>query len=234
MEEIGRAFALALRLVAGADPELVGIVLLSLRVSLGASLVAFALGAPLGAWLAATPFPGRTGVLVILNALLGLPPVVVGLVVYLLVSRAGPLGFLGLLFTPGGMVLAQTLLALPIVAALVHRASEAHWAEVGDALRVDGAGRGRVVVMLLAMGRSGLVTAFLAAFGRAIAEVGAILMVGGNIRGHTRTMTTAIALETSRGDLALALALGLVLLALALAVSALAFGLNRAAMARAT
>lgn len=229
MEEFGRAFVLALRLVLGADPELVGIVGLSLRVSLGAALLAFALGAPLGALLATARFRGRTALLVVLNALLGLPPVVVGLVVYLLVSRSGPLGSLGLLFTPGAMVLAQTLLALPIVTALVHRSSEGLWAEYGDALRVDGVGRGRAVVPLLAMGRTALLTAFLAAFGRAIAEVGAILIVGGNIRGHTRTMTTAIALETSRGDLALALALGLILVGLALLVSALAFALGRAA-----
>ena len=229
MDEFGRALALALHLILTADAELVGIVGLSLLVSLGASLLAFALGAPLGAFLATTRFRGRTALLVVLNALLGLPPVVVGLVVYLLVSRSGPLGSLGLLFTPGAMVLAQTLLALPIVAALVHRSSEGLWAEYGDALTVDGVGRGRAVLTLLAMGRAAMVTAFLAAFGRAIAEVGAILIVGGNIRGHTRTMTTAIALETSRGDLALALALGLILLGLTLLVSAFAFGLGRAA-----
>lgn len=232
MDEFGRAFALALRLILGADPELVGIVGLSLRVSLGAALIAFALGAPLGALLAIARFRGRTGLLVLLNALLGLPPVVVGLVVYLLVSRSGPLGGLGLLFTPGAMLMAQSLLALPIVAALVHRASEALWAEYGDALRVDGVSQARAVLVLLAMGRAALVTAFLAAFGRAVAEVGAIILVGGNIRGHTRTMTTAIALETSRGDLALALALGVILLALTLLVSALAFALNQAALTR--
>jgi tungstate transport system permease protein len=154
----------------------------------------------------------------------------VGLVVYLLVSRSGPLGPLGLLFTPGAMVLAQSLLALPIVIALVHRASESLWAEFGDAMRVDGASRRRAVATLMAMGRAALLTAFLAAFGRAIAEVGAIIMVGGNIRDHTRTMTTAIALETSRGDLALALALGLILLTLTLTVSAIAFALSHTAV----
>ena len=228
MDEFGRALALGLHLILTADAELVGIVGLSLRVSLGASLLAFALGAPLGALLATLHFRGRTAFLVVLNALLGLPPVVVGLVVYLLVSRAGRLGFLGILFTPGAMVLAQCLLALPIVAALVHRGSEGLWAEYGDALKVDGVGRGRAVLTLLAMGRAALLTAFLAAFGRAIAEVGAILMVGGNIRGHTRTMTTSIALETSRGDLPLALALGLFLLGLTLLVSGAAFALRAA------
>lgn len=228
MGEFGAAFGLALRLVAGFDPELAGIVTLSLRVSLTAALIAFALGAPFGAWLATIRFRGRTVLLVALNALLGLPPVLVGLAVYLLVSRSGPLGWTGLLFSPGGMVLAQTLLAFPIVAALVHRSSEGLWAEYGDALRVDGVGPGRAIASLLAMGRAALLTAFLAAFGRAIAEVGAIMIVGGNIRGHTRTMTTSIALETSRGDLALALALGLVLLGLALGVNALAFALARA------
>jgi tungstate transport system permease protein len=229
VSEFGQAFVLALTLIGGADPDLVGVVGLSLRVSLAAALIAFALGAPIGALLAAARFRGRTALLVVLNALLGLPPVVVGLIVYLLVSRSGPLGGLGLLFTPGAMVLAQTLLALPIVTALVHRSSEGLWSEYGDALRVDGVGRGRAALTLLAMGRTALVTAFLAAFGRAIAEVGAILVVGGNIRGHTRTMTTSIALETSRGDLALALALGLILMGLALLVSALAFALGRAA-----
>ena len=186
------------------------------------------LGAPFGALLAITRFRGRTAVLVLVNALLGLPPVVAGLAVYLLLSRSGPLGSLGLLFTPGAMVIAQSVLALPIVMALVHRSSEVLWSDYGDAMRVDGVGRARAIATTLAMGGAGLLTAFLAAFGRAIAEAGAIMMVGGNIRGHTRTMTTAIVLETSRGDLALALALGLVLVTLALIVSALAFGLARA------
>ena len=162
-----------------------------------------------------------------MNALLGLPPVVVGLAVYVLLSRAGPLGALGLLFTPGAMIAAQTVLATPIVIALVHRLCEPLWAEYGDALIADGASHPRAIATLFAIGRSGLVTAFLAAFGRAIAEVGAIIMVGGNIRDYTRTMTTAIALETSRGDLPLALALGLILLTLTLMVSAIAFALNR-------
>ena len=227
MTDIARAFAAAFRLILGGDPELVRIVLLSLRVSLVATALAFALAAPAGAALAACRFPGRTAVLVTLNALLGLPPVVVGLVVYLLLSRSGPLGGLGLLFTPAAMVIAQAVLAAPIVAALTHRATEALWADYGDALQLDGASRPRAVWTLLAMARAGLVTVFLAAFGRAIAEVGAIIMVGGNIRDHTRTMTTAIVLLTSEGDLPLALGLGLILIALTLAFSALAFAIGR-------
>ena len=232
MGDLGRAVELAVRLIASGDAELAGIVLLSLRVSLGGAGIAFVLGAPMGAWLATVRFRGRGAVLVGLNALLGLPPVVVGLVVYLLLSRTGPLGGYGLLFTPGAMVLAQTVLALPIVAALVHRSSEALWTEYGDALLVDGAGRARCITVLLAMAPPGLLTAFLAAFGRAIAEVGAVIMVGGNIRGVTRTMTTAITLETSRGDLPLALALGLILLTLALVVSFVASGVSRLAVVR--
>lgn len=227
MSDVGRAFALAFELIAGFDPELVGIVLLSLQVSMTAALIAFAIGAPLGAALAVYRIPGRGAVVVIINALLGLPPVVVGLVVYLLVSRSGPLGGLGILFTPAAMILAQTLLSTPIVMALMHRHVEGLWTEYGDVLRADGASRPRAVATLFAIGRAGLVTAFLAAFGRAIAEVGAILIVGGNIRGYTRTMTTAIALETSKGDLPLALGLGIILVLLSLAVSAAALALGR-------
>jgi tungstate transport system permease protein len=230
MSTLAEAFTAALRLIAGGDPELWAVVALSLRVSLTASLIAFAIGAAAAAALAVYRFPGRAAVLVTANALLGLPPVVVGLVVYLLLSRAGPLGALGLLFTPGAMIVAQTVLALPIVVALTHRVCAALWSEYGDALVVDGSTRARSGLTLLAMARTGLVTVFLAAFGRAIAEVGAILVVGGNIRGHTRTMTTTIALETSRGELALALGLGLILIALTLLVSALAFALDRTAL----
>jgi tungstate transport system permease protein len=227
VEEFGRAFALALTLLGALDRELIAIVGLSLRVSLSATLLAFCLGAPLGAILAVYRVPGRQVWLVAVNALLGLPPVVVGLAVYLLLSRAGPLGALGVLFTPGAMIAAQTVLATPIVIALVHRLCEPLWAEYGDALIADGASHPRAIATLFAIGRAGLVTAFLAAFGRAIAEVGAIIIVGGNIRGHTRTMTTAIALETSKGDLALALALGLILIALSVVVTAVTFWLNR-------
>ena len=232
MDEFGRAFALAFALVGSGDAELAEIVALSLRVSLTATLFAFVLGAPLGAALAVYHVPGRQLWLIAVNALLGLPPVVVGLAVYLLVSRAGPLGSLGLLFTPAAMVLAQTLLATPIVMALTHRLVEGLWAEYGDALRADGASHPRAVATLFAIGRAGLVTASLAAFGRAIAEVGAIIIVGGNIRGHTRTMTTAIALETSKGELAFALALGLILIALSVVVTGLTFWLNRRIGAR--
>jgi tungstate transport system permease protein len=213
--------------VARHDPDFVGIVLLSLKVSLTATAIGFVLGAPVGAALAMVCFPGRGVALILVNALLGLPPVVVGLVVYLLVSRSGPLGFLGILFTPAAMIAAQTVLTVPIVIAFTHRLAEGLWAEYGDSLRVDGASRARALAMLLAMNRAGLVTAFLAAFGRAIAEVGAIIVVGGNIRGSTRTMTTAIALETSKGDLPLALGLGLVLVALSIGVSAAAFSVDR-------
>jgi len=230
MDEFGRALQLAFGLILEGDAELLGVVALSLGVSLTAAALAFLLAAPAGAALAMARFRGRGVVLVFLNALLGLPPVVVGLVVYLLVSRAGPLGALGLLFTPGAMVLAQTLLCLPIVAALVHRTAQARWLEFGDALTVDGISWLGAIGALLAMSRPGLVTAFLAAFGRAVAEVGAIIMVGGNIRGSTRTMTTAITLETSRGDLALALAFGLILIALTVLVSAATFALNRGAL----
>ena len=226
MNDIGRAFAHALDLIAGLDAELVAIVLLSLRVSLSATLIAFAIGAPLGAALAIYRVPGRGALLVVVNALLGLPPVVAGLLVYLLVSRSGPLGSLGILFTPAAMILAQTALATPIVVALVHRHIEGLWADYGDVLLADGASRPRAAATLFAIGRAGLVTAFLAAFGRAVAEVGAILIVGGNIRGHTRTMTTAITLETSKGDLPLALGLGIILVSLSLAVSVTALSLG--------
>jgi tungstate transport system permease protein len=183
-------------------------------------------GAPLGAALAACPFPGRRILVVAANAFLGLPPVVVGLALYLLLSRSGPLGALGLLFTPGAMVVAQTVLALPIVTALVHAASADLWAEYGAALQVDGATRLRAVPHLLAMARLQLVTAVLAGFGRTVSEVGAILIVGGNIAGYTRTMTTAIVLETSEGNLSLALGLGMVLIGISIAVSATIFALG--------
>jgi tungstate transport system permease protein len=227
MGEIGAAFRAAFGLVVGLDRELLAIVALSLQVSLTAAALGFLIGTPIGASIAITRFPGRRGVLVMANALLGLPPVVVGLLVYLLLSRSGPLGSFGLLFTPSAMVIAQVVLTLPIVVALSHRLIEGLWAEYGDALRVDGASLAVSVATLIAMGRAGLVTVFLSAFGRAIAEVGAIIVVGGNIRGHTRTMTTAIALETSRGDLALALGLGLVLVTVTIVVSATAFALGR-------
>jgi tungstate transport system permease protein len=227
MTELGQAALLALNLILGLDPELFAIVGLSLRVSLSATVIAFVLGAALGTALALIAFPGRRAMVIVVNALLGLPPVVVGLLVYLLLSRSGPLGSLGLLFTPGAMIIAQAILGTPIVAALVHRAIEELWRDYGDALQMDGASLSRAGFELLAMAKAALLTTFLAAFGRAIAEVGAILVVGGNIRGATRTMTTAIALETSKGDLALALGLGLILISLSLLVSTLAFSMQR-------
>jgi tungstate transport system permease protein len=221
------AFRLALALIGSRDPDLWQAVLLSLQVSLTASLIAFVIGAPVGAYLAVRRFAGRSAVLVLANAFLGLPPVVVGLAVYVVLSQSGPLGGLRLLFTPAAMIIAQTLLTLPIVIALTHRATAGFWERFGDSLTIDGASPRRSVLILLAMARAGLVTTYLAAFGRAIAEVGAIMMVGGNIRGYTRTMTTAIALETSKGNLALALGLGLILISLATGVSAAAFLLDR-------
>jgi tungstate transport system permease protein len=223
MNDFARSVAAALSLIGSLDPELIGIVGLSLRVSLSASLIALVIGAPLGAWLAISHFPGRQAIIVLTNALLGLPPVVVGLGLYLLLSRSGPLGSAGLLFTPTAMVIAQMLLATPIVVALVHRPASLLWAEYADLARTDGLSNLRSIGLLFALGRASLLTAFLAAFGRAIAEVGAIIIVGGNISGYTRTMTTAIALETSKGDLPLALGLGLILLALSIAVSTAAF-----------
>jgi tungstate transport system permease protein len=206
--------------------EFARIVALSLSVSLSATILATLLGLPLGASLAVFRFPGRRFLIVAVNALLGLPPVVVGLALYLALSRSGPLGELRLLFTPGAMVLAQTVLATPIVAALTHRAMADLWTDYGGALRIDGASRLRAIPTLLAMGSASLLTAALAGFGRTVSEVGAILVVGGNIAGYTRTMTTAIALETSKGNLALGLGLGFVLIGISMAVSATAFGLG--------
>lgn len=228
MQDFHNALAVALELIARRDPELLAIVWLSLKVSATAAVIGTIIGAPLGVLLAATRFAGRKGLIVLANALLGLPPVVVGLAVYLMLSRSGPLGFAGWLFTPQAMVLAQAILTTPIVTALVHRVTDGLWKEYGDHLRIDGASYVRIVVELLRIGRAGLLTAFLFAFGRAISEVGAIIVVGGNIRGVTRTMTTAIALETSKGELALALGLGMILIAISIAVSASAFTLQRA------
>ena len=232
MQDFTDALNTAVALIAHLDPELRGIVALSLGVSLTASLCAFVVGAPTGTALAIYRFRAKGALIVIANALLGLPPVVVGLVVYLLLSRSGPLGSLGILFTPTAMVIAQALLGIPIVIALVHRMTVDIWATYGDALLVDGASRLRAMGPIMLIGRDGLLTAFLAAFGRAIAEVGAIIIVGGNIRGYTRTMTTAIALETSKGELSFALALGIILIILSMAVSALSLLLGRALTGR--
>jgi tungstate transport system permease protein len=196
------------------------IVGLSLAVSLSATVAATLLGVPLAALLALWRFPGRRALIVVVNALLGLPPVVVGLALYLALSASGPLGGLGLLFTPAAMVIAQTMLATPIIAALSHRALEQGWASYGGALRVFGATRLRAMPTLLALCRRHLVTAVLAGFGRTISEVGAVLIVGGNIAGFTRTMTTSVALETNMGHLERALAIGLVLVGISLAATA--------------
>ncbi len=223
MTDIAAAFAAALRLILTLDAGLTEIVGRSLAVSLTAVALAGLLGLPLGAAVALFRFPGRRTVAVLLSALMGLPPVVVGLVVYLLLSRAGPLGTLGLLFSPGAMIAAQTLLVTPIVAALARQTVEDLWAEYEEQLRSLGATPGRAVGTLLWDGRFSLVTVLLAGFGRASAEVGAVMIVGGNIDHVTRVMTTAIALETSKGDLPLALGLGLVLIALSLMINGAAF-----------
>jgi len=218
----------AFQLVLGADPALMQIVGLSLAVSLTAVLFAAIIGLPLGAWIALTRFPGREACIVVLNALMGLPPVVVGLLVYLLLSRSGPLGSWGLLFTPRAMVIAQTILVAPVIAALARQTIEDLWVEYRDELSAMAIGPAQRVATLLWDARFSLLTALLAGFGRAAAEVGAIIIVGGNIEGFTRTMTTAIALETSKGDLPLAIGLGLVLIAIVIVVNALAWTARRA------
>jgi tungstate transport system permease protein len=218
----------ALHLVLTGDPALLSIVRLSLMVSVSAVLLAALIGVPFGALLALIRFPGREGVIVVLNALMGLPPVVVGLAVYLALSRSGPLGSWGLLFTPTAMVIAQTVLVAPIIAALTRQTIEDLWIEYRDELTAMNIGAAARVATLIVDARFSLVTALLAGFGRAAAEVGAIIIVGGNIEGFTRTMTTAIALETSKGDLPLAIGLGMVLIAIVIAVNALAWTVRRA------
>ncbi|MDQ2641008.1 MAG: ABC transporter permease [Pseudomonadota bacterium] len=212
----------------GGDPALFAIVRLSLVVSLSATVCAAVLGAPLGALIALSRFPGRQFVVVALNALMGLPPVVAGLAIYLLLSRSGPLGSLGLLFTPQAMVITQTLLVLPIIAALTRQTVEDLWVEYRDELAAMDVGPVRRISTLLWDARFSLVTALLAGFGRAAAEVGSIIIVGGNIEGYTRTMTTSIALETSKGNLSLALGLGAVLIAIVLLVNIAAWAVRQA------
>jgi tungstate transport system permease protein len=222
----------AFQLLVGGDTALYAIVRLSLIVSLSAVWLAALVALPLGAFLALVDFRGRSALVVLLNAFMGLPPVVVGLAVFLLLSRSGPLGFLGILFTPQAMIVAQAILVLPILAALTRQTIEDLWTEYKDeltAMQVGAAGR---VGTLLWDARFRLVTALLAGFGRAAAEVGTVMIVGGNIEGFTRTMTTAIALETSKGDLPLALALGTTLIAIILAVNAAAWGVRQWAAAR--
>ena len=233
MDEFTSALGLAGGLLAGFDANLLAIVALSLRVSLLAVAIACVIGLPLGAALALYRFPGRDAAVVVVNALMGLPPVVVGLVVYLLLSRSGPFGVFGLLFTPTAMIIAQCVLVVPIVAALTRQTVADLWLEYGEQLRSLGATSRRAMPTLLWDGRFTLVTAVLAGFGRAIAEVGAVMIVGGNIDHFTRVMTTTIALETSRGNLSLALALGIVLLVLTLAINAAVHWVRTAAGRRA-
>ena len=218
----------AVQLLLGADPVLLAIVALSLQVSLAAVCLAALIGLPVGAAVALLRFPGREVAIVTLNALMGLPPVVVGLAVYLLLSRSGPLGSWGLLFTPPAMVIAQTILVAPIIAALARQTIEDLWVEYRDELAALDVGPLRRLTTLIWDARFSLLTALLAGFGRAAAEVGAIIIVGGNIEGFTRTMTTAIALETSKGDLPLALGLGMVLIAIVIVINALAWIARRA------
>ena len=232
MNDLSLAFGEAFSLIGGLDAKLLEIVALSLRVSLIAVIIAAIVGLPLGALLAVARFRGRQAIIVFLNALMGLPPVVVGLVVYLMLSRAGPLGSLGILFTPAAMIVAQTILITPIIAALSRQSIEDAWQEYEEQLRSLGANRYTAAVTLLWDTRFSLVTILLAGFGRAAAEVGAVMIVGGNIDGVTRVMTTAIALETSKGDLPLALGLGIILVGLVLILNATASLVREAALRR--
>lgn len=229
MTDLGSIISLALSLVVSGDPQLYAIIALSLRVSLTAVVIACLIGLPLGAALAAFRFPGRGAVIAVLNAFMGLPPVVIGLVVYLMLSRSGPFGVLGLLYTPTAMIIAQAILVTPLVAALARQNLadlQTEYHELFQSLRL---GPFDAVTTLIWDGRYSLSTAALAGFGRAIAEVGAVIIVGGNIEHVTRVMTTTIALETSKGDLALALALGLILVTIAVAVNAAVLALNQTA-----
>jgi tungstate transport system permease protein len=226
MAAIFASLGLAFRLVAHADAEFVRIVGLSLAVSLSSAALACAVGLPLGAIVAVARFPGRRAAIVVMNALLGLPSVVVGLLVYLLLSRAGPLGDLGILFTPPAIVIAQTLLVIPMVAALARQTVEDAWIDYRDQLTSLNVRPVRAVATLLWDTRLSLFTVALAGLGRAFSEVGAVMIVGGNVDGVTRVMTTAIALKTAEGELPLALALGVVLLAIVLGLNAAAFGLR--------
>lgn len=229
MLDLSQAFASALRQIVTLDPQLLQIIALSLKVTLTAVAIATLLGFAAGGVLAVYRFPGRGAVAALLNALMGLPPVVAGLIVYLLLSNAGPLGVLQLLYTPEAMIIAQVILITPIVAALTRQTCEDLLEEYSDQLRSLGASSAEMVTTLLWDGRYRLITAVLAGFGRAIAEVGAVMIVGGNIDHVTRTMTTAIALETSKGNIALALALGMILLAIALFVNVALMGIRRLA-----
>ena len=233
MNSFATAFAEAGALLVSFDPDFLSIIGLSLRVSLTAVALACLIGFPLGALVALSRFPGRGIIVLLLNTFMGLPPVVVGLIVFLLLSRAGPLGVLGLLFTPTAMIIAQTILVTPIVAALTRQIVADLWVEYGEHLRSLDAGPVATVATLITDARYSLATVVLAGFGRAIAEVGAVMIVGGNIDHATRVMTTAIALETSKGNLSTALGLGIVLLLLALAVNAAVQLINASASRRA-
>jgi tungstate transport system permease protein len=232
MNEFSTAVGRALSMIVSLDADLVEVVLLSLQISLSAVAIAAVIALPLGALIALHDFPGRRGVVILLNALMGLPPVVVGLMVYLLLSRAGPLGPMGLLFTPTAMVIAQSIIVLPIIAALARQTIADLHEEYDEYLRSLGCTPLQSVATLLWDGRFRLLTALMAGFGRAIAEVGAVIIVGGNIQHSTRVMTTTIALETSKGNLALALGLGLILVTLALGVNATALLVSDAARRR--
>jgi len=229
MQDYGNALWLALELLVSGDPELLEIILLSLRVSLSAMVVACLVGFPLGAIVAITRFPGRGAALVLMNALMGLPPVVVGLVVYLMLSNAGPFGWLQLLYTPTAMIIAQTILITPIIAALSRQVIEDLHNEYAEQFRSLVVGRFTAMGALIWDARIALLTVALAGFGRATAEVGAVIVVGGNIKHLTRVMTTTIALETQKGELALALALGAVLMVIAITVNALVMSLRTTA-----
>ena len=226
MGTITLALKQAADLIVGFDPALVQIVGLSVQVSISAVVIATLVGLPLGATIAVTRFPGRQGMIVVLNALLGLPAVVVGLLVYLLLSRTGPLGELGILFTPAAMIVAQSILVAPIIAAFSRQAVEDAWREYEEQLNSLGANPLQAALTLLWDCRFSLLTTVLAGFGRAVAEVGTVMIVGGNIDGVTRVMTTAIALETSKGDLPLALGLGIILMGMVLALNATAHGVT--------
>jgi len=229
MQDYGEALWLALRLVLSGDPELLEIILLSLRVSLSAMVISCLIGFPLGAVVAISRFPGRGALLVLMNALMGLPPVVVGLMVYLALSNAGPFGWLQLLYTPTAMIIAQTILITPIIAALSRQVLEDLHNEYAEQFRSLCVGRFTAMRALIWDARIALMTVALAGFGRATAEVGAVIIVGGNIKHLTRVMTTTIALETQKGDLALALALGAVLMLIAIAVNAAVMSLRATA-----
>jgi tungstate transport system permease protein len=229
---MGQTLLEAVELLGGLDPGVLAIVWLSFKVSLGATLMGALAGLPLGAWIAVSEFPGRSAVTVLLNGMMGMPPVVLGLLVYLALSRSGPLGTLGLLYTPTAMVIAQTLLVAPLMAALARQTVEDTWREYRTELTAFGFNRRQAVATLLHDGRFSLVVVVLAGLGRAMSEVGAVMIVGGNIDGFTRVMTTAIALETSKGDMPLSIALGLVLISLVIALNALAYGLRQWAMRR--